>query len=552
MRRGILLGFVFILTACNFIATPSATCTDIQFSNTQSYPGQAIIISGLPTGPLAEVYADVTTKDNKEPSFGLVTINEEGIYNLITPVHPEGISGGTVEITIHANEITCSGTELEILSLTPAPGAFQSYVENINTYFDLSLNPYGVDRDVLLNGDLDQLPAILIPFAAAQFLLDSPDNPNSLEKIMNGTAEILGEREFDTELIDAMIAHLGLDDLLDEMIAQEYSRYQLASNSILPINASPSFGNISDAKELSDAMKEQKVSMDRLTGATGKLLNDADLASGVMGLVFPPAGAALGLALLIHKAPTEASAYLNPSSFSAIRTVVHKDSFEEDYAGPPGQIISVWVTPRSEIWDISGLLIDVAMTKAGAIDALSDTAKITRSGTGVVAGSGKVPENTVQKINETLGPMTNNICARSEGCSEFQPKLEVNNNPWNEVNIFNKTMGAKWVEISLKADVFKPAILKPGDDVGSFLPNKVGTTTIEIWTEKGEFGSASARVQQEIIVHQINVDISPSTATLKPGETQCFNVTVTNAIDPGIEWLSNPRNLKRKFGTSKR
>lgn len=539
MRKGLPFVFVFILMACTSTAAPGTTCTDIQFSNNQSYPGQVIVISGLPSELFSEVYADVRTAEIEETSLGLVTVNEEGVYNLITPVHPQGISGGMVEIILHADEITCSSSELEILPLTPAPGAFLSYIENIETYLELSLDLYGIDRDLLLNGDLDQLPAILIPLATAQFLLDSPENPNSLVRIMDGTADILDETELDTELIDAMIAHLGLNDLLDEMIIEEKEtlrlqnyQYQLASNSILPTNLSPSFGNIDTAQELSDAMGAQKKSMDRLTGATGKLLNDADLVSGAIGLVNPAAGGALGLALLIHKAPTEASAYLNPSSFAEIRMEVWKDSFEEDYAGEPGQIVSVWVTPRSEIWDISGLMIDVAMTGAGGIDTLSDAAKITRSGTGVIAAPGKVPANNVQTTNELLGPMTNNICARSSACSEYQPKIEINNNPWNEVKIFTKTMGDEWVDIPKKYNV-----LKPGDELGSYLPAAVGTEIIEIWTKSGKFGSAAARVQHTIIVHQIVVNVTPNSANLKPGETQCFNATVTHALDTGLEWF---------------
>jgi hypothetical protein len=516
--------FLTDVTGATDVTVTNSGCDQVSFVSESAYPGELLGVKGIPA-EMTELYAEVSV-DGDPVGAAFVVPDEEGGFDVMIPLHPiEGIAGGEIEITIKNQEFSCAPITVTVNAIQEAPGAAESYLEKTQQYFDLVWLEYGVTRDELLNGNLDDYPASYVGLAAIQIMLDGPENPDSFARMVEGSAEVFAGQGYDAVLMDALVGHLGLDAFMDEMVFRQYERMLAAQEQMnvgmggvlaKPALASGNFGTVIGPEELSYFMDVQADCAVALGGAQGRVLADYGLAAAAISLVAPTAGVLISAGLLAFTWHLESCAFLNPSNLTEIKLKVNETVFEED-SKEKGQVISIDVTPVSLPWKLSGLLIDTVLLGAGSVDEFISAVR------GAAAAG-----NAVSTANGTLAGLVNALCSRTTECNLNDLGLVFNNNPWNRVSL----VGEEFLEeLQISGTAFKN-----GDSFGVYVPWELGESTLSVWTKSGMFGNKKFRGQETVSVEMITVEIDPGFSELEPGGTVELFATVTNAVDETLEW----------------
>ena len=197
------------------VAVEQVSCDGASLSATNAQLGERLTIEGLPDDVDVEVLmlAVEPTASGGRAEGGIVRQDEFGIF-IYAPAHPDVFNGGDVTISVYAGETICLEQGVTIEAIDAAPGAFASYVSALNEYIAWQREIAGVTREQLLADDLSELPPQLIPLAIVQHSIDGPDYGDSMDRILDGTAESLQGQEIDLEVLDAVVAQLGLEENL--------------------------------------------------------------------------------------------------------------------------------------------------------------------------------------------------------------------------------------------------------------------------------------------------------------------------------------------------
>lgn len=191
-------------------------CREPHLAETAARPSNTVTVEGLvePFGeePVAWVH-DATIDDPSEADRYPALLREiepadgahEGaddvepfpqVAELVVPVHPTGlIDGGSLEVTIESADgsVSCSGLELEVEPLEPAPGATEGVLDEVETHFQEFAALAGYDVDEALEADVRELDPPMNVVAATLRSVAGPDNPNNFRAVLEGTAPILEE-----------------------------------------------------------------------------------------------------------------------------------------------------------------------------------------------------------------------------------------------------------------------------------------------------------------------------------------------------------------------
>lgn len=209
-----------------------AWCSSVALADDNGLPGSRIGLLGV-DADMGPIFAGTRSDEERIPV--LIDIAREGspfALELIVPFHPtERFAGGTLAVhLLDEHGRACDAMDLTVRSLgaPDAPGvsgAFGSFVDDLQAHV-LRLSADDAIDPALLRGDIAALPVELIGLGLTQFMIDHPENPNSLRQVLDrGELETSkGTIEFDPTLLDLLA--FGHD--WSSLIAREVSVSPLA------------------------------------------------------------------------------------------------------------------------------------------------------------------------------------------------------------------------------------------------------------------------------------------------------------------------------------
>lgn len=498
--------------ACSGIPWPDLTlgprCDQVQLARTSGQPGDTIRLQGIPDAMMG-IYAEVSTDQHDDLPPIALHESESGDLDIIVPLHPNGISGGELTLVVTNGQLRCPELTLEVDAIPPAPGTLERYVEALDGHLSFWRDRAGVSRQDLLSGYIEPE---LLPLAAAQTFYDGPNNPKSLVRVAEGTAEFDSAAELDRQVLDAILSHSGVAESLESLsqASPDIGLGQRAAG-----HAAHRHQRIA-AGELSEDMEQQASCLRTLNGATGKLLNDADFAIAAVGVANGPAGLTLAAAKLAAMWPLEYCAYRLPSEFTSMTVDVSHEHFKEDFDfnSEFPVVRSVVVTARSEVWNLTGIMVDTVLLFGGGIDEAGQAAKASRE------------VGMVSQANAELAGATNNLCQRSDCGDGISFSLDPEHTDaidiyWPE---FVKFTGLRSITTG-EFGLYRPAATGPGGLRVETLP---------------VFGDARSAETLEMNVAAIEVDLNPSSVVLEPGQSQQFTLSISNAEHPELnQWTQS-------------
>ncbi len=210
------------LSSCDTGKTGSTDWYEsVSLETNKGSPGDKIGIKGIPTNPTT-IFANVTVPSGDAESVAIIEQNEQGAsypFSLIVPIHPvEYFAGGKVNIEVSDGEKSCSPVELTITSMgdpndPEIKGTFTRMVSTLQQSINDEAETAGITVETL-KGKFSGLSQEHIPLAVTQFLVDHPDNPNSLIAIANRGTILMDENfiPVDKAWLDVLFYHFQLSD----------------------------------------------------------------------------------------------------------------------------------------------------------------------------------------------------------------------------------------------------------------------------------------------------------------------------------------------------
>lgn len=450
-------------------ATSEIECTGIELAQTSSKPAEPVALNGLPEGVPLEAFSAVFATGDSIVTLPLTDL--DGTPSVVIPFYPDVFEGGDIEITISTGTTECIQTGFNVKALEPAPGATQSYFDTLNEYLEMTRRLYGVSREDLVTDAAASLPAHMLPLAYAQRMVDGPDYDNSLKAVLEGTAPILEENDFDTALLDAVIAQLELQDRLKARIEANQELLDLLEQESASLHrASPAsqqgIEDIATAAALHIAMVKQDECEGKYEGALGKLKKDVkDISYRIaQALTTPLPGIwkyVAKAALFIENNVDLGCEFLLPSEFGALSASGTILWFPDEWVGTPGAITTTEVTALSKELDFNKVVKDLT---AGIDD---------------------------QTSQQQLNDMADDLCSLIDACDPNKPELgPIQYGPID-------VTGSTWTE----AETINDVLSVTDGDLHSYSPEQIGTGGVRINTHPEFFGDATpAETTIEVLV----------------------------------------------------
>jgi plastocyanin len=203
-------------------SNPGEWCGRVSLAASSGTPGDRIAISGLPSS-LETVYATVEVPGESAEGVALIVEPEEGGAGklaLLVPIHPTvPLAGGTVNLSITDGQRECEPISFAISPLAnpddpKVKNALASKVASLQADIADAANELGIDV-ATLKGDNESLAPEHVGLGILQFVVDHPDNPNSLVAVLDrGTVFDDGAPvAVNMALLNALVYRLGLFDI---------------------------------------------------------------------------------------------------------------------------------------------------------------------------------------------------------------------------------------------------------------------------------------------------------------------------------------------------
>lgn len=499
-------------------------------SSSEVAPLTPLVLSGLPAGR-TDLYAELAAPGVSRPEavgeYTLPLLQDGSGYALTVILHPDGgLDGGEFEVRVRGDDWVTEPLVLTLLPLPEAPGAFASALDAFQEALDQRFAAAGTTREVVLAADWSTaLNPSLFPAAIAQTVLNDPTHDRDLRDLLAGSSsltELIGAEAVDAELLDRLTAAGELEGLFQALVGDPRATPARTAEPGTGADAAPAQASlISSAAELDADMTRAWAAAREIdpNTATGELLQAYGLTLGALGLVTGPQGAvvtaALGSALWAYQTYLEGQANLLPKHFveGSLSFDLDIPEFEEDRPGP-ATWSNVRVSARSEGWKLDKVVADFLLNLAGSADAYRTWLKRfdDEASTFVRDASGWL-------VTTQIG----NLPVAESGYVEIPPEV------WTDIDI----TGAPWSEGRLAV----------GDAVEissatTLEPIRPGEALLTVETAISRFGQATpAFGRREVTVQPIEIDIQASETSVRPGAIVELQVTVSNALDTGLEWI---------------
>lgn len=496
-------------------------CPDLSLAATSGMPLDSVGLGTLPAELEPPLIVMATATDDSTRSYGGVEIDDGGAAAMTVPIHPAADpAGGEVRINVSDGSRACAGVDFTIAPLPAAAGEMEAVVDLLQGVLAAQAAELGTTPAELRDTPVDSLPPTLIPLALTQSVIDHPENDHALRAIVDGTSSEAADARL--ELLDALLARTGLRPALSARVAAMEAGAQLRSSAdraapsevagIITGLCTPEYANT--AALLDDCM--DRAASAAFEGAADEVLSD--LSEGMFYAALVPGlgtATAVGGALVwVAQTQDSRNAGMLPSLLTRMELDVERPVFMEDEEGPGTWTANVFATSNG--YDMGKEALEGALQGAG-ISGIADKAQIAGAEIGDVTGwvlTGPV-------ANELLeGGTIDDFIIEAEN---YGPVL-VNDDAWSE----DRVVG----------DAFS------NETHRQFEPEEVGSATLSVRTEDGEFGGQQVAEQEELEVSQILMTVSPEEVYLLADQSFSFTFQVTNAKYPDRVRVLNPESLQ--------
>lgn len=320
-------------------------CEDLKILTDTGKPMDIIDIEGFQDDfgdePFGWIYSD-------EDDERLVPIYINADYpnetaEFILPLHPiHWMDGGETEVTIsnHDSTLICSGLQMTIEPLEPAPGETERFLDEFDAFITELINQLGYNLSELVDENVSSLPEEVAPLVVALRAFDDDYVENNIRAVLSGDAPILeGETLPEDALmaVDALFGKTGLANAFSTGFAAKESSLNRASCSGYDKSNMPPA-----CLDLQVKLQNQfQTSIEGVSGAFYQFSEDAlsaasiglaVVALGTAGAAAPAAVAAgvAGNAMAIHNLFNDSMANVLPSQFTNFDLIAGPVTFNED------------------------------------------------------------------------------------------------------------------------------------------------------------------------------------------------------------------------------
>lgn len=265
------------------------TCREMGLTETSARPGETLTIDGVVEefgeDPVAWVSDPDSSDEGRYPVLSertdgdrypvLLERTGEEQADVVVPAHPDDWqSGGRLELTIESEDgdVSCSGFEMTVEPLAPAPGTLEEALEEVETGFREVARTLEYDPDQLLEADVTELDLPVNGIAAGLQVVAGAEYPNNLRAVLAGEAPIL--EEFADDDLDAGVRHPG-PSVAGGSLDQSIGAPRRAAG---PPEATLAAGELGDADAdgLVDALAEEHDLLDQLAAMISGLADVAE------------------------------------------------------------------------------------------------------------------------------------------------------------------------------------------------------------------------------------------------------------------------------------
>jgi hypothetical protein len=481
-----------------------ADCLELSFARTAGQPLDEIAIGRLPGDFEEPVAAEILGADGTVAGYAPVWVAESGDAHLIVPVHPSTpLESGPVQLALTDSSSRCAPVDFTIEALPEADGELDAVADLLGGMLDDAATLLGTSTEEIFATDAADLAPVYYPLAAAASVLAHPDNSYSIAAILDGSSPLSDADGL--ELAERLFAKAGIRDGLAATVAA--ARVSPPARIEEPdVECTPDYID-DDAGRLDACMDLALDVTSSITGATGQILEDLSNLFAVTGLAPHPAieigSAVAGLAVYIVQARRNRLAALLPSSLTSMDVDFGQTEWLEDEPGP-GEISKAEVYATNDEWDMGKAFLETALAAAGfgrALEKYGGVKALNDIGVFLVS-EGLIPHLLG---DETLDEFTLDAV-------DFGP-VDVLSPAWTDITV---PLGDAIEFTSHTAYDLK----------------KVGTATVLVHTDDGEFGGQRRERSTEVTVRQLSLQIYPDEVVVEPGEITFFTLAVENSFYP--------------------
>jgi hypothetical protein len=505
-------------------------------STGQVAPLQALYLLGLPAGRsdfLAELWVEGASSAVVPSAYFLPLVPQsDGRYRLHVLTHPTaGAGGGVVDLRVRGDDFVTAPARFTLAPLPAAPGRFAALLDSLQAGVDLELAALGLSRAALLAAGRAGTEPELAPLAMIQTLLDDPSHDMDLRDLLNGSAglaQLTGGAQVDRDLLDRLAGAGGLDAVLGTMLAVQRSTFPAgerpgqgwghARSETVNLGAITTAAALDRAMHLawqSKAVSDPGAAPAQLLAAYGLALTGVGVATGPVGSAVATALSAL---IFLMQLEQERIARTFPSQFVGMQFDASPLTFKEDEPGP-GQFTSVRVSATSEDWELDTAALNFALLAAGSVRSVANLNRWVLQG----AQGGAV--DLANNIVGALAGMAASMIPGGGGILRQPARI------FPDIDVSAET----WITARLAGSSIQLGAHPTYDPVAT------GPTILTVETRPARFGGATpALSRQTITVEILSVDIEVDRTTVSPGETVELQVTVEEALDPGLRWTLSP------------
>lgn len=492
----------------------TVACLGLAPAVSSAMPLDHVAMGQVPAGFSPPLAARVLSPDGTSLGYTFLEVDEQGNAEMVTPLHPSGaLEGGQVLIRVTDGNSACEPFEFTIEPMPASPGELAGIANGLQDVLTGQAAILGTTTAHLIATPIDQLEEPFIPLAIMQYVLDHPDNDESLRRIADGTAPV----DYPLDLIEALLSRTGFLDALENQIpaaAPVGADWALgvvpsAGNCIPPVVAD-------DTEFLSDCMNTAAEMQAFFSGFAENVQAGMSEAAGLVAAGQLTEGAInliiRGLWLGIQ-AELESFALL-PRIIDAVAVEADPADFEED--NPGTGMWTAQATARSLGWDVALDFVHNILNAAGSFDALEQ------------AGAGDT--DVASELQSLLtGPV-----------GDFLFKDGV---PLEDANIPSRGFGPvpitgeQWSEPDYNGTSVEKV------DHNTYKPVEAGVTTLLVfpaYVHQGNYqfgggaplGPGTVVGTAPITVKEIEIKIDPAETSVEPGEEVTFKITVENSLFP--------------------
>ncbi|MFO7894150.1 MAG: hypothetical protein R6U63_10460 [Longimicrobiales bacterium] len=488
-------------------------CPDLSFGATSGAALDTVALGQLPDTLEPPLLVRATVDGDTIASYGVVEVDDAGDAMMRVPIHPSADpAGGDVRLNVGDGTRACAGVDFTIDALPDAPGELEAVVDLLQAVLDAQAEGLNTTTAEILATPVDSLPRTMIPLLVAQSVIDDPANDHALRAIVDGTSSEAADAH--VPLLDALLARTGLRAALEAVVTS--TQAEVASSIPAPSTdapgdlawsvtaglCTPDAVQANGAQFLDYCMDEAYAAAHE--GVSAETLGDVSDALMYAGLI-PGLGTATavgGAVIWAVQMEKERNAALLPSLLTRMELEVSQTEFMEDEEGPGTWSAAVFAT--SQGYDLGSEFLNGALQGAGVVG-IADKANITTTEIGHFK-------------NWALSGPAAKVLLEGGTIDEFLLEAE----DYGPVYVDEETWSKDWIE---GTEFSNPTH-------GEFEPEEVGTTTLMVETQDGEFGGQQVAAQAELQVTQIQLTITPNDEFLQAGEPASYTVEVINAKHP--------------------